>query len=520
MYFADLLTQSFKKNHIDLGGIRMKKTIASLLSLAIIITLMFTLLIGCKKEEKENVVEEVDATIEEVTTELPEVEPEEVKSTDPLDMIKDGRYVYSFTAEGHGDFTAFFHFYEEAPELGAVFYVGYTNNGTTFTGTYTVEMKDYEYAVYMTRDEVVAAGEKTTGVAPYTITFFDWEGNEMDRCGFDGTTIYNDMDVITGMGGGNIIYTHDTDLENSMYKAVYEAEAGVAYLDFVSESDETSTLTLFHNMTYRDLVNMMVEGTWSIEKQGDGSNHFILTPNDGSATSTLKVSSDRMSANYAAEGEQEIAMINTATLAAKVTYLFEGVQNIAQYGTDAAVTLSLYDDNSCTITADVFGNIADIDQGTYQMAVDGYTFEFTFDGAGSLQSTLNPDTKEISLQYVGETKDLGAFDTSLVLNQNAVTTSESEILFSFTGNSTTFDCYADNTYIFKFESYNIEEKGTWAFDAATYSFSITQENGNVIKAAIVGDAHDMVFDYVAVASDQLKDTFTSPSDVWSAALMK
>ncbi|MDE6167733.1 MAG: hypothetical protein K2G28_04675, partial [Acetatifactor sp.] len=32
--------------------------------------------------------------------------------TDPLEMITDGFYSYGYSAEGYGDFTYFFHFYE------------------------------------------------------------------------------------------------------------------------------------------------------------------------------------------------------------------------------------------------------------------------------------------------------------------------------------------------------------------------------------------------------------------------
>ena len=64
--------------------------------------------------------------------------PDVTHSTDPMEMILEGRYAYSFSAEGYGDFVSFFHFYPADPVLGAVFYIGYLNNQTLFTGTYEV----------------------------------------------------------------------------------------------------------------------------------------------------------------------------------------------------------------------------------------------------------------------------------------------------------------------------------------------------------------------------------------------
>lgn len=127
------------------------------------------------------------------------------------------------------------------------------------------------------------------------------------------------------------------------------------------------------------------------------------------------------------------------------------------------------------------------------------------------------EAQTLLLQFVHSVENLGDFDTTMTLNPDVVT-SEAEILFSFTGGFTTFDCYTDNTYVFYYKDYDLTETGTWAFDGTTYSFTVTQDNGNVITGSIVGDNHDLTFDYVAVASDQLKDTFIAEGDVWTAAL--
>ena len=120
---------------------------------------------------------------------------EEPRPTDPLEMLTSGYYCYKFTEAGYGDFGFFFHFYEEDPVLGSVFYAGLSNNRQNFAGTYTVEEADFAYACYPDRasatDDAVAP---TEGTAPYTITFYSWDGEELGKCGFDGDYFYNVMD--------------------------------------------------------------------------------------------------------------------------------------------------------------------------------------------------------------------------------------------------------------------------------------------------------------------------------------
>jgi predicted small lipoprotein YifL len=142
---------------------------------------------------------ETAATATPSPTEAAEAPP--VADTNPLTMLTQGHYVYSFYAEGYGNYTYFLHFYPEAPVLGAVFYAGFSNNGVKFAGTYTVEEKEKAYACFPDRDAaIVTDGVPVPGVAPYTITFFDFDGNEIESCGYDGEVLYNDLVTIAGVG--------------------------------------------------------------------------------------------------------------------------------------------------------------------------------------------------------------------------------------------------------------------------------------------------------------------------------
>ncbi len=160
---------------------------------------------------------------------------------DPMERITQGRYFYGYNAGGDLDMSYFFHFYEEQPVLGKVFYAGFAINQIYFHGTYEVTEEPYEYACWPSREERASAAEDAeapTGTAPYTITFYDFDGNELDKCGFDGENVYNDMVNITGVGGEDAIYRYD-DPEGEN-KDVYDGEVGYAVVDIEGVDDATS----------------------------------------------------------------------------------------------------------------------------------------------------------------------------------------------------------------------------------------------------------------------------------------
>lgn len=341
---------------------------------------------------------------------------QEAPSTDPLEMITQGRYIYSYPVDGLGDFTYFFHFYEEEPVIGSVYYAGFALNQINFTGTYQVEEKEYEYHCYATRADAEAAGEGTeppAGTAPYTITFYDWEGNEMDSCGFDGEILYHDMENIKAVGGGNAYYVHDTDGADSKFAETYEGEVGQAYLDFVGEEDATSTLTLYHNGTYMDLVNMMVEGSWSMEETTDGYTYTLTPESDADTAAVLAVASDRLTASYTPDGGEAVSMVNTSEAGPKVFQTMAGKVPIPGQEIEADVTVVLYNDETCKVSAAAFGQEIPLDEGTYSMGDNGFTITFVFDAAGEVVSALEAESGQVSIQYVQAGTQLGDLDVTL-----------------------------------------------------------------------------------------------------------
>lgn len=340
-------------------------------------------------------------------------EAAETYSEDPLEMIHEGYYSWTYPVDGMDDMCAFFHFYEEQPVLGAVFYAGFAWNQITYAGTYTVEEKECPYSVSFTREEQLADPLIVNeGTAPYTVTFYDFAGNELGFCGYDGEYLYNDS-AVDGAGGGQARYVHDADAA-SAYMGTYEGESGIAYLDFVAEEAATSTLTLYHNGRYMDLVDMMVEGSWSMSEGAEGY-EYTLVPDLASDTGAmLAVSEDESAAVYTADGGEGIAMINTADAGPKAAMEMKGTTPIPGQEVEADVIGKLYADGSVTIAASAFGTEFPLDEGTWTMGEDGYTVTFQFENAGELVSGLGE--AGAVLQYAVSSEVLGEVDTTLVIS--------------------------------------------------------------------------------------------------------
>lgn len=341
-------------------------------------------------------------------TVVDEVEP----STDPMGMITEGYYSYTYPVEGMDDMCAFFHFYEEQPVLGSVFYAGYAWNQITYVGTYTVEEKESSYACVANREDQSAEPRKLTeGTAPYTVTFYGFDGTELGSCGFDGEILYNDS-AIAGTGAEDCMFYHDVDPE-SAYMSTYEGEAGVAYLDFVAE-DPTSTLTLFHNGRYMDMVGMIIEGAWTMAEGTDGY-EYTLTPDSASDTpAVVMVAADEQTCTYTPDGGEAVPMTNTRTAGPAARMLLQGETPIPGQEVKADVLGSLFEDGTVKLMVSAFGTEMDLDAGTWTMGEDGYTITFQFDNAGELVSGLGE--AGAMLRYVGTSEMLGEIDTELVVS--------------------------------------------------------------------------------------------------------
>ncbi len=426
-----------------------------------------------------------------VPTDAPVVETEAPASTDPLDMITEGYYQHCYTAEGYGEFGYFFHFYEEVPVLGAVFYAGLSNNRFNFVGTYTVEEVAFDYACFPDREtKTNPEAVPTEGTAPYTVTFFDWDGNEIGKCGFDGDILYNVMDegsTIYASGSGTVNYLHDTTGEKSKF---YEGELGIPYLEYVADEEKTSTLAINHNGTYVDLVNAMVEGTYTVAENAEGGLDFSLTPNDSLDTpAVVSTSADKATCTYTPEGGDPIAMSKPSAGPA-VAHSFEGKYTIAAYNMDADVIMNMYDDGTCTAVMSLAGNGIDLAKGTW--VLNGYTFELDLEGIGAVKSNVD-GTGTITIDLAVSGTKVGDVEVTLTRVANEAPVVE----HTFTGvyNIAAYNMDADvvmellsdgscSATMSVGENAMELAKGTWVLDGHTFNLEL--ENIGAVKSNVDG----------------------------------
>ena len=324
-------------------------------------------------------------------------------------------YNYSFNAEGYGTMQYYIHFYEEVPVLGAVYYINYMATQTVFAGTYKVYQASYEYSCYENR----AAREKDEpmliGTAPYTVVFCDFAGNVIDGCGWDGEgVLYNDMEVLTAMAAGPMLYHLDADPADADFADAYDKELGVTYLEFMGDEDETCTVQLCHNMSYVDMMVMLVEGSWSMQENEQGGFDYILTPDDPADTpAALSVSADGLTAVYTTEDGDVYNMHNTAEAEVAVQYAFAGTFPTA-YGVNGDLTINLLEDGTCTLIVGVFGQEAQLDAGTWSVT-PGYAFTVTLETLGEFVSSIDMSTYAITLPVSADIEGMGKVETELAI---------------------------------------------------------------------------------------------------------
>lgn len=300
----------------------------------------------------------------------------------PAEKIVGSYYSYSYSA-GDMLMSYYFHFYDNVPGLGNVYYAGFAMNQITFTGTYEVVEQETEYACWPDRDAVMAAEEGApapTGTAPYTINFYDMDGNLVDSCGFDGDNLYEDMEAITGVGGGNAVYKRDTDPENSALAGDYSGEVAAPILSLIDPNDETATLDLLVNGTYKDAVIMFVDGTYSMNED---QSEITLTPKSDSDNGATVTKNEDGTYTYKSEDGTEVVM-NVVGAAKNISYLYKGEIPVPGADVMGDLICELYDDNSARLYASAFGSEFDIDAATYEIDMETYVITLHFEKGGDV----------------------------------------------------------------------------------------------------------------------------------------
>lgn len=231
----------------------------------------------------------------------------------PTEQIVNSYYAYYYYPSTDFLMDYFFHFYDEVPGIGNVYYAGFAMNQIVYSGTYEVVEESHDYTCWATREEQEAAGEGAsipTGTAPYTVNFYDFDGNLVDSCGFDGQNLYVDMVNITGIGAENNVFTLDTDPENSPLANDYANEQAPALLSLVAPDDETATLELLVNGKYKDMVILFVEGTYAAN---DDMTEFTLTPASDADNGATVTKNDDGTYTYQSTDGTEVSLVEVSS---------------------------------------------------------------------------------------------------------------------------------------------------------------------------------------------------------------
>lgn len=445
----------------------MKKTLSLILALAMVFTIA-----ACTHDDPPASSAPPEQTPSDSTPPLESTPPEESNA------LTDGYFTYAYSVEGMGDMVRYLHFYEDIGLGGVCFYASSGGGGTqSVIGFYTVEDKPFDYSCWATREERNSEGTgRTDGTAPQTITLTSPSGEAMGSVGYDGAYIYAGDEIVSNFviaDARNMRFGRDT--ENAYpdaYAAAYAAEVGQLLLKVHADGDATSFLEIYHNGTYSDMVNMMIEGTYTYAEAG-GVKTYTLTPDDFSESpASLSVAADG-SMTYTAGDGSTAAMVEDVE---KLLFLsLTGPVTQTEYNMEAAYTMNLYEDGSCELMVDMAGNNVSADTGTYIIDAS-YDLVFTMGLLGEL--TAKGDFADpANPAYTLEVPELAAFNLSaatLVYGAQAKT-----VAFAFTGpvpqtaynmeGTYTLNAYDDNTC-----ELTVELAGNTApVDAGTYRLNET-----------------------------------------------
>jgi len=314
-------------------------------------------------------------------SEQPTVEPTP-SDLSPAEQIVNSYYAYYYYPSPDFLMDYFFHFYDEVPGIGNVYYAGFALNQIVFSGTYEVVEEPHDYACWPTREEQEAAAEGAavpTGTAPYTVNFYDFDGNLVDSCGFDGQNLYVDMANISGVGAESNVFTLDTDIENSVLANEYANEQAPALVSLIDPNDETATLDLLINGRYKDMVIFAVDGTYAAN---DELSEFTLTPNNESDNGATVTKNEDGTYTYKSTDGTEVTM--NAVSNVTTVYTYKGLVPVPGADTEGDLIAELKSDNTVRLYASAFGSEMDLDAGTYAIDMTTYSITITFDNAGEI----------------------------------------------------------------------------------------------------------------------------------------
>ncbi|MGS0972438.1 MAG: hypothetical protein ACVCEJ_04220 [Candidatus Izemoplasmataceae bacterium] len=402
-----------------------------------------------------------------------------IETSVEVNPLTDYYYEYTIVYDG-SEIVNFINFYENG-----VFYFSKYGGSQYQAGYYEIETDgswDFE-----TQGPNNSETDLYTETCTSRFVFYDVDGvTELGTAGWDEENL-----AVVGLelyGTRDFVANPESDLTPN-------DETGVVFGQFFIEGDEYSELLFNHNGTYTDAIDSVVYGTWTF-----ASNFYTLTPDEGGDAYTFTLNEDGLTGTYV-NGSFTTTLV--APVEAEPVHVLTDTHIDETYG-DFVGTLTLYDDDTATLILDYYGAVTHEYSGTWAEDTSG-DLTVTIDGIEYTATLSGTDT--FNLEYTDEN------DIVLSLTNESGPT----VLFSWTGtDSMLLDFYDDGTYVFEYASYSIVEEGTWTWE--NFEMTLTQSDDTVITATMDGTTYELSLDYVAVASDQLKQTFTVDSATWGAAL--
>ncbi len=194
--------------------------------------------------------------------------------------LTDGMFHFFFDSEGR-EFHHYIHFYESG-----MYYFSDLNGNSKVIGNYEVkdETKEINYAA--TREDKVNEVVSTITVNKM-VYFKDMDGNVVGTAGYvpaDGKLYGVVWEV--GMKFANE-QVYEQQASDWVPTSAMGEETGVALFTYEDKDDTSCYVEINHNGTFVDMMDMMIEGTWT--KDGDT---YTLQDPDSSDTAKLTVNGD------------------------------------------------------------------------------------------------------------------------------------------------------------------------------------------------------------------------------------
>lgn len=377
-------------------------------------------------------------------------DPTETVSSDPEGVGNqgseeiEGYFSYMYSAGDVGQAYRFLHFYNDVG-YGAVVYVGAQTGTYSQMGQisfYTVEQKDYSYAVWANREDVtkdadtgeVDTATATKATAPYTITFTSVaDGSVLATCGYDGENLYTGgPDQVSFFPTAGRSDTHNLiipqDAAGDRMPSAYSGESAIEMFTFYNVENSLYQVIIYHTGEY---VNALA----------DRSSRGTVTYADGvytlSGGGTITVTD---SAITYVNGDETVELSTTPSDATAKTEVIalEGMAT-SSYGFDAAMKLVCYDDGTCEVLATIQGSDNVLDSGTYTNSATGIPEAAVLDTAGEVAISVDFATMILSADLPAYTESgFDAFTVSASLSGGDPTgpaEPEAEVLLSLEGSS-------------------------------------------------------------------------------------